>query len=233
MKSLLVLVVLVVLMGGCSPVVVTGGFGERPLRVSGTAAAWVDATEYVLDTAGGTPVLSDRDTDAVVLHLFFTEAVFDPRTDLRSLPAGERDAVRADIERGDQLRVGVRRGDVIRPDDVIQLVPTDGSLPPEVLPFIQAVDITLGEPVISQSSAYPERASRLGTKLAVAFEVTETSPELIGEIIIDAKKADGEGDGFLEGRVTVGFGVELLPERLAECNFAEFDQGLAGACDLN
>lgn len=218
---------------GCSPVVVTGAFGERALRVSGTAAAWVDATEYVVDSAGGTPVLRDRTTDDVMLHLFFTEAVFDPRTDLRSLPAGERDAVRADIERGDRMLVDVRRGDVVRPGDDIELVPTDGSLPPEVLPFIEKIAITLGEPVIDESTGYPERAPRIATELTAALEVTETSPELVGEVIVSAAKAPGEGDGFLEGEVSVGFDVELLPERLAECNFAELDQGLAGACDLN
>lgn len=233
MKAVAIGLVTVSLGLSCSPVVVTGAFGDRALRVSGTAAAWVDATEYVVDSGGGAPVLSDRDTDAVVLHLLFTEAVFDPRVDLRSLPAGERDAVRADIERGDQLRVDVRRGDVIRPGDPIELVPTDGSLPPEVLPFIEKVALALGEPVLDESSGYPERAPRIGTKLTAALNVEETSPELIAEVVLEAARADGEGDGFLEGEVTVGFGAALLPERLAECNFAASDQGLASACDLN
>jgi hypothetical protein len=224
---------LVCFAAGCSPVNVTGAFGDRALRVGGTAAAWVDATEYVVDASGGTPVLTERGTDAVVLHLLFTEAVFDPRLDLRALPAGDRDAIRSDIERGDRLFIDVRRGDVIRPGDPIALVPADGSLPPEVLPFLDKVAIVFGEPVLDESSAYPDRAPRVGSQLAATFEVSETSPELVGEISLEAKKAEGEGDGFLEGEVTVGFGVELLPERLAECNFAEFDQGIAGACNLN
>ena len=218
---------------GCSPIVVTGALGDRVLRVSGTAAAWMDATEYVEDSNGGAPVLRDRSTDAVVLHLVFTEAVFDARADLRSLPAGEREAVRADIARGDQLRLDIRRGDVIRPGDRIKSVPSDGSLPPEVLPFVQNVALELGEPVIDASSAYPERAPRVGSRLTATFNVTETSPKLAGEITVVANKAEGEGDGFLEGEVVVAFAVELLPERLAECNFAELDQGVANACDLN
>lgn len=230
--ALVVVVALLALASACSEVQVTGTFGERALRVSGTVAAWVDETEYVLDTDGGAPVLKDRDTDAVVMHILFTEAVFDPRVDLRALPAGEAEAIRSDIDRGDRLLLDIRRGNVMRPGDPIELVPTDGSLPPEVLPFIEKVVINLGEPVIDQSTTYPERAPRVGSKLEVVLDVTETSPALVGSVNLQAEKAPGEGDGFLEGEVTVAFGAELLPERLAECNFAQFAQGLVDACDL-
>lgn len=217
---------------GCSEVSVTGAFGDRVLRVSGTVAAWVDETEYVADTDGGAPLLRDRDTDAVLMHILFTEAVYDPRVDLRSLRAGEADAIRADIDRGDRLLLDIRRGNVMRPDDEVALVPSDGSLPPEVLPFIEKVTINLGEPVIDESTSYPDRAERVGSKLDAALDPTETSPELVGVVTIKAEKAEGEGDGFLEGKVEIAFGTELLPERLAECNFASFAQGLVNACDL-
>lgn len=217
---------------GCSEIAVTGAFGDRPLRVSGTVAAWVDETEYVEDTNGGAPVLRDRATDAVVMHLFFTEAVYDPRVDMRALPAGESDAIRADIDRGDRLLIDIRRGNVMRAGDPIELVKSDGSLPPEVLPFIEKVVISLGEPVIDESTSYPERAQRVASALEAKLDVKETSPELIGIVTLTAEKAEDEGDGFLEGEVTVSFGAELLPERLAECNFAQFAAGLVDACDL-
>jgi hypothetical protein len=220
------------LCAGCSEVSVTGAFGDRALRVSGTVAAWVDETEYIADTDGGAPVLSDRDTDAVLMHILFSEAVYDPRVDLRTLPAGEAEAIRADIDRGDRLLLDIRRGNVMRPGDPIALVPSDGSLPPEVLPFIEKVSISLGEPVIDESTSYPERAARIGSKLDAALDVAETSPELVGVVTVKAEKDEDEGDGFLEGRVEISFGAELLPERLAECNFAAFAQGLVNACDL-
>jgi hypothetical protein len=226
------LVAIALLCGGCSEVTVTGAFGERALRVSGTVAAWVDETEYVVDSEGGAPVLSDRDTDAVLMHILFTEAVYDPRVDLRALPAGEADAIRADIDRGDRLLLDIRRGNVMRPGDPVALVPSDGSLPPEVLPFIEKVTINLGEPVIDETTSYPERAERVGSDLDAELQVAETSPELVGVLTVKAEKAEEEGEGFLEGRVEISFGAALLPERLAECNFAAFAQGLVNACDL-
>lgn len=232
MRAPVAVVAVMSLCAGCSDVAVTGAFGDRALRVSGTVAAWVDETEYVADTNGGAPVLTDRDTDAVLMHILFTEAVYDPRVDLRALPAGEADAIRADIDRGDRLLLDIRRGNVMRAGDPIALVPSDGSLPPEVLPFIEKVSISLGEPVIDASTGYPDRAERVGSKLDAGLDVTETSPELVGIVTVKAEKATGEGDGFLEGRVEISFGAELLPERLAECNFAQFAQGLVNACDL-
>lgn len=224
---------LLLLLAACSEVHVTGAFGDRPLRVSGTVAAWIDETEYVVDSAGGAPVLRDRATDAVLMHLFFTEAVFDPRVDFRALPAGERSSLLDDIERGDRLLVDVRRGNVVRAGDPIELVSTSGELPPEILPFIDKVVVSLGQPVIDEATTYPDRAEQVGGDVDAKLDVAETSPQLVGSLTVAATKAQGQGDGFLEGEVTIDFGTELLPERLAECNFAEFAAGVVNACDLN
>lgn len=210
---------------GCADTTVVGSFGDRELHVAGTAFGWIDATEYVEDVGGGTPVLADRRVDATVLHLRFTEATFDPRVDLRALPRGERQAILEDIARGDQLAVDVRRGNAIRPGDDVQFAPP-GTLPPEVLPFISAVSVTFGEPVVGPSTKYPDRVPQLGTDLSAELEVDESSPELAGVLRLEAKKASADGDGFLEGSVEVAFHFELLAERLAECNFAPDGQGV-------
>src|SRR5688500_5390895 len=114
---------LVVLLAGCNAISVTGKLGERTLNIGGTLAAWLDETEYVADTRGGAPVLKERASDAVLLHLIFTEAIYDPRVDFRALPAAERETIFSDIDRGDILFVDIRRGNVIRVGDPIELVP--------------------------------------------------------------------------------------------------------------
>ena len=217
----------------CTATTVEGTFGKRELHVSGTAFGWLDETEYIADSAGGTPVLSDRPTDAVQLHLIFSEAAFDPRVDMRTLPAGEQERILSDIARGDRLNVDVQRGSVIRPNDDIRLVANDGSLPPEVLPFITNVAVALGDPVLGPTARYPDHVARVGSKRTAKLTVTDTSPDLVGAVKITAKKADGEADGFIEGTVTVHFDIELLPERLAECNFAAADAGIVDPCTLN
>lgn len=215
---------------GCSDVGVVGTFGDRELRVAGTAFAWIDATEYIEDPGDGTPVLVDKKNDAVILHLRFTEAVFDPRADLGALPAGERQGILDEIARGDRLSLEVRRGGSLRPGDDVRLVPDDGSLPPEVLPFISSVDVVLGEPVIGESTRYPDQVSRIASTLTADLEVDETSPDIVGALDLSAARKESEGDGFLEGKVTVTFRIALLPERLAECNFARADQGVVDPC---
>jgi hypothetical protein len=217
-------------LGGCGDVSVTGNFDGRELRVSGTAFAWIDETEYVQDSGGGTPVLVDKRSDATILHLRFTEAVFDPRVDLRALPAGERQAILDDIARGDQLLIDVRRGGSLRPGDDVRLI-DPGALPPEVLPFISSVKVILGEPLLSEATRYPDRVQRLGSQLTVDLDVTETSPLLVGRVDLEAERGPAEGDGFLEGTIEVSFSTELIPERLAECNFAPFDQGIVDPCN--
>ncbi len=228
-----VLVVAGALFSGCSPVVVSGDFGGRALDIGGTAAAWLDETAYVADAGGDTPVLKDRATDAVVLHLMFSQAVFDPRVDLRTLSAADRQAILDDIARGDELLVDVSRGNVIREGDKnITLVKSDGSLPPEVLPFISDVTIHLRSPVISEADRYPDRVAQVASDRTARLVVEQTSPELSATLEIGAKKSDNENKGFLEGNIKVQFTLELLPERLAECNFARGDAGVVDACDL-
>jgi hypothetical protein len=225
----------VVLVAGCGRgAVVTGTFGERQLRVGGTIAAWVDLTEYVFEEGTNTPVLVDRNTDDIVLHLLFTEAVFDPRQDLRALTAGERAALEADIARGDRLLVDVQRGNVLRNGDEIELIESNGTLPPEVLPFISRTLITLGEPVLDRGAKYPDTAPRIASGLDVSLRADETSPNLAGEITIDAEAVDNvDAEGVLEGRVTITFDTELIAERLAECNFQPNGAGVVDACTLS
>jgi hypothetical protein len=213
-----------------SGVSVSGAFGERPLRVDGTVAAWLDGTTYVLD--GGVPVLKDKNTDDAVLHILFTEAVFDPTTDFAALTAAERTTLETDVARGDRLLLDVRRGGVLRDGDEVDLVPDDGSLPPEVLPFLQRVLVSFGAPAVGPSDPYPEVAPVLGSDVTAQLVVSSASPVLAGEVVIGAERGDADPTGVLTGEVTVAFEVPLSSERLAECNFDADGAGAVDACNL-
>jgi hypothetical protein len=213
----------------CSDVSVTGSFDGRELHVSGTVLAWLDQTFFQSDPAGGTPILVDRGGNDVVMHLRFSEAVFDPRVDFRTLPSGERETLFADMARGDLLAVEVARGSAVRPGDELGLV-TDGNIP-EVLPYITQVDVKLGEPVLAPDTQYPERVERIASDRTATLDVRSTSPELEATLTVKAKRGEDDGEGYAEGSVTVDFHTELLPERIAECNFAPGDQGVADACN--
>jgi hypothetical protein len=217
----------------CGNVTVQGTLGGRTLDVGGTAFGWIDATQYVVDNGGGAPVLEKRNADDVLLHLVFTQAQFDPSVDLRTLPTAERTDIENELARGDRLDVDVRRGNVIRPGDDISTVKNDGSLPPEVLPFVDSVDVQLGDEAIVQTDTYPDRAPRVGGDRTVKLHVDDTAPELVGKLTFTAAKAKGETDGFLEGTVTISFAIELLAERLAECNFDPAGAGVVDPCTLD
>src|SRR5262249_33413398 len=158
--------------------------------------------------------------------------VFDPREDLHALPAAEREQVLDSINNGDRLFVDVRRGNVIRAGDKhIEIVKSEeGALPPEVLPFIQKVAIVFGTPVITEHDRYPTRVDQPGSDISANLSVIDVSPDFHAALDITVKKGVDETDGFLTGNLNVSFSIELLSERLAECNFAQGDAGIINAC---
>ncbi|MDP2344692.1 MAG: hypothetical protein Q8O67_27330 [Deltaproteobacteria bacterium] len=229
MKKAAVVVVVVVAaaVSGCGDVRITGLLGERLLRSTGTVAAWLDSTVYE-DKGDGSLSRVDRITDATELHLEFFEPVFDPTVDFGALPPGERAALADNIARGDQLSIRIRRGEALRPGDDIESLPEQG-LPPQVLPFISLTTIALRERPVDDAS-YPEEVLRPGSAVSTEFAVGETTPTLSGTLTIDVDADVGE-DAALEGKVVVEFSAELLPERIAECNFDRL-QGPIDACTL-
>lgn len=216
---------------GCTRVQVTGELGGEPLQVTGTAVAWLDETAYVQEDDTAAPELVDRSTDDTVLFLRFFEATFDAEADFAALPAGQRQRIADDIAQGDQLLVEIRRGNVLREDDEVKLVNDVGGLPPEILPYLSAVDVRFGAPPL-HDSRYPEHAPRLGSDRKALLEVDTLSPDFSGKLTFEVKEADGEAD-LVTGKVTVFFAVELLPERLAECNFSPGGAGAVDPCTLN
>jgi hypothetical protein len=227
-RSLVVVAAVVAALGaGCgNGIRITGTLGDRPLEAAGTAAAWVDATEFV-DGGDGSFALANRPTDATVLHLAFFEAVFDPAADVSQMTVGER-AARADaIAAGDRLDVTVQRGEAVRPGDALATL-NDGELPPQVLPFIVGIDVAL---VDNGGVDYPDAIARAGSTRTATLDVSEVTPVFQGVLDIDVAAADGEA-GAAEGNVVVEFAATLLPERLAECNFARDAQGAIDPCTL-
>jgi hypothetical protein len=216
---------------GCTRVQVTGELGGEPLQVTGTAVAWLDETTYVQEDDGSAPELVDRNTDDTVLFLRFFEAAFDAEADFAALPAGQRQRIFEDIAQGDQLLVEIRRGNVLREDDKVKLVDDVGGLPPEILPYLSSVDVRFGAPAL-RDARYPETAPRLGSDRKALLEVDTLSPEFGGKLTFEVKEAEGESD-LVTGKVTVLFAVELLPERLAECNFSPAGAGVVDPCTLN
>ena len=228
MKVVVVAVVVVALTAACGDVRITGTLGDRTLRATGTVAAWLDATSFE-DQGDGSSKRVNRATDATELHLEFFEPVFDPSVDFGALPAGERTALIDEVSRGDQLSIRIRRGEALRPGDNIKSLP-DVGLPPEVLPFIAGTGIALRERVVDDAS-YPDEIARPGTDITTRFAVDQTTPALSGTLTIEVDRADDE-DGALRGELVIEFTAELLPERVAECNFDRFGQGPVDACTL-
>lgn len=213
---------------GCSDVRITGELDGRVLRATGTVAAWIDSTSFE-DQDDGTAKRVNRPSDTTRLHLEFFEPVFDPTVDFGSLPAGERLALADEISRGDRLSVSILRGEAARAGDEIKSLPKEG-LPPEVLPFVDFTRISLADKP-SADATYPDEVARPGSDITTVFAVDETTPELVGTLSIEVA-AEADEKKALEGEVLVEFGAELLPERIAECNFDRFGQGAIDACTL-
>ncbi len=216
------LVVLVVGVSGCSDIRITGALGDRTVNATGTVAAWVDSTVFV-DQGDGSFTREDRSTDATVLHIELFQPVFDPSVDFGSIAAGERAALDDDIARGDHVAIVVARGEAVRDGDKIVSLPSDG-LPPQVLPFVDSVIITLVAPR-AEDDGYPTEVARAGSVVDAVFDVDTTAPVLAGKIDVDVS-ADDDEDSALEGTLSVSFQAELLSERTAECNFRSPGQGL-------
>ncbi len=230
MKHQLVFVasVVVVVGSGCADARITGTLGDRTVRATGTVAAWLDTTLFV-DQGDGSATREDRSTDASTLHIELFEPAFDAAVDFGALSAGERTALVDEISRGDRISVVVRRGEALRAGDDIASLPSQG-LPPEVLPFVDGIAIALREPAVDGAS-YPEEVARPGSEIEAEFAIDQTTPILSGTLSIDVAAADDEGEA-LEGTLVIEFATELLPERIAECNFDRFGQGAVDACTL-
>lgn len=232
MKRVTGLIVVVVVAGiaggGCADARITGSLGDRTVRATGTVAAWLDSTVFV-DQGDGSATREDRSTDASALHIELFEPVFDPSVDFGELSGSERAALLDDIGRGDHVGVVVRRGEALRAGDEIGTLPKEG-LPPEVLPFVDGIVIDLRERP-ADGSAYPDDVARAGSDVSAEFVVDETAPVLSGTLTLEVD-ADEDEDQALEGKLVIEFTTELLPERIAECNFDRFGQGAIDACTL-
>lgn len=204
----------------CSGVTSVGEVGDDPVRVDGTGFAWIDATSYVPEGDGFR--LSDRPSDEVILHLAFTEAVFDPDVDLRSLSGAERERIERALLDGDFVQALVRRGDQLLPDDVLTYDSKSSGLPPEASPYLADVKVALGRPPVDRASTYPDEILPLGGGRTAQLRFDQTSPRLAGRLDVQITRSEDEADADAEvrrGAFSVIFDVELLPERLAECNF--------------
>ncbi len=216
---------------GCGPVRVTGGFDGQPFSVTGSAVAWVDKSQYRFEGGSQTAKLATRSVDDSVLFVQFYEAVFDPSVDLFSLPPADQTRIRDEMQRGDHLLWQVRRGAAVRDGDRLRAVATD-QLPPEVFPYIDVVDVQFGARDVSGNAKYPQFAPRLAGNQKVNITLTQTSPDLVGQVALSAKRTATESDGFVEGKVVVDFTIPLLAERVAECNFDRSRAGVVDACTL-
>ncbi len=214
-------------LGACdlgADVTIVGELQGRELRADGTLVAWVDRTVYVEDESGVR--LVRRPVGDTRLHLRFFERVFDPQLALDRLTAGERAALETDLAKGDRLDIVIERGAAVRIGDVVEAASVGNE--PEVLPYIGSLSVHLAED-LRAAQDYP--ASALVARVPRGqgtLDVKTVSPLLSGMLSFDVETANEESETF-----TVGFRVELLPERVGECNFDSEGAGVVDPCTLN
>jgi hypothetical protein len=218
--------------GAGDTVAFSGDVAGRPVRATGTVAAWVDATAFVVDEDGAT-VLQDRVDGDARLHLRFFELAFDPSTSFDRLSSAERATLVEELARGDVLAVDVVRGASLRDGDTIRAVGDRGV--PEVLPYIERVSLALRDAGRGAAS-YP--ASLPGAVVVddtATFDVETVAPRLQGTLrfqVVGVAATGDVGDDDGEDDITVAFSTTLLPERVAECNFDRDGAGVVDACTL-
>lgn len=206
----------VVMSSGCASLISEGQVGDRPVRLDGTAFAWLDETVY--EPSGGRLVLKPRDSDDVVLRVFFSAAVFDPAVDLFSLPLAERQRVYDDVARSDRLELYVRRGDRIAPGDELRFDSAEVDVP-QAGPYLSRVDLSLGSTPLERDADYPDQVDTLARLRTATLQVNELTPRVLGDVDVNVRQS-GEGDTGSEGHVSVRFDIERVSERIAECNWA-------------
>lgn len=219
------------LAAGCGSFVSSGDVGGRPVRLDGTGVAWMDTTTYEADQ--GEVVRTERPSDETTLHLLFSSVVFDPGVDIRSLPVAERLQLMYEMSRGDSLSMAIRRGDRVDEGDTLRYDNTDPEIP-ESGPYLASASLQLGEEPLSRESEYPDRIEWAGSGLRVTLTLNQTEPRIQGEADIEvfAREQEAELAGVAEGKVELRFDVEVLPERLAECNFDPAGAGgIVDPCD--
>jgi hypothetical protein len=223
--------VTVLALAGCSGGLrATGSVGDRPLDLDGTGAAWIDQTEYVVGSS--TLQLQDRPPAQVTLHLLFSGAVFDPSRRLDEGGALARAVVEEDIARSDRLELLVRRGDRLAAGDVLDIDTDDFDIP-QASPFVDRVRLSLGADPQGDDAAYPSEVGLVAARRVGTLEITEVRPSLLGVVRFAIEPAASqEGSERVRGEVEVGFDLELIPEPIAECNFARGDQGVLDPCTL-
>jgi hypothetical protein len=205
---------------------IDGDVGGRPLRATGTVAAWVDRTAYAFDDVGGV-TLQDRAVGETRLHLRFFEAVFDAAISFDRLPTAERDALDDELTRGDSIAIDVERGAALRDGDRIERPGIDGL--PEVLPYIAAIEVALRD-AGRGTETYPDSLpAAVVVDDSVSFAVASVEPRIAGEITFRVAAVDDAAD---DDDIVVAFSAALLPERVAECNFDRAGAGVVDACSL-
>lgn len=216
---------------GCGAILSEGSVGDRPVRLDGTGAAWIDETVYEPDEGG--IILRERASDETSLHLLFSSVSFDPGADLRGLPMAERLSLIDAMNRGDLLRLSLRRGDRVGAGDTL-LYDNEQPEVPESGPYIANVSLQLGDDPLTKDSEYPDTVGRAASGLRATLTLNQVEPRVLGELDLDVFALDGEAqqEGVAEGKVELRFDVEVLPERLAECNFDPNGAGgLVSPCD--
>lgn len=215
-KSILIAGLCAGLASGCASLSSEGEVGGQPVLLDGTGAAWIDATKYEVD--GGEFVLRERASDETALHLMFSSASFDPGVDMRTLPMADRLRISDEISRGDSLNLVVLRGDRVAAGDSLRYDSEDID-PPESGPYLAGVSFRLGLPTLDRESEYPDEVKRVATGRTARLDIEEVEERLIGVVDVEVTRADIDDGRGAQGSFTVRFDVELLPERLAECNF--------------
>lgn len=231
-RPVLALALVVAASAGCrSSVSSSGTVGDRSVNLGGTAWAWIDSTRYEADD--GAVELQERQTDETVLTMVMSGAVFDPAVDFEELSLDQRFQIADDIDDSDYLSLTIQRGNRVDVGDNLEYDSEDFDIP-DTKPFITGVSFRLGRAALSRSSTYPDEVDVLASGRRVDLEVTTFDEEsrFGGTMTLELFKEDGDDrKNVVESTLDITFDVEILPERLAECNFSPGGGGAADPCD--
>jgi hypothetical protein len=228
----LVVVSMAIALSGCarSSASVEGAIGDRDVFIGGTVFGWLDDTRYEIDNDALT--LRDRGTDETVLYVTMTGAQFDPAVDFRTLPVERRAQIGDDLASGyDTLSLTIHRGNRVEEGDTLTFDSEDFDIPNDDA-YLSSVSLRLGREPVTTTSTYPDEVDVVASERVVDLDVeAKTDTRLTGTMTLELVKASGDDrDNVVEATLQIRFDAELLPERLAECNFATQGAGVVDPC---
>jgi hypothetical protein len=209
---------------------VEGKIGDRDVFIGGTVFGWLDETRYEVDD--GALALRDRGTDETVLYVTMTGAQFDPAVDFRTLPIERRAQISDDVSSGyDSLSMTIHRGNRLEEGDTLTYDSEDFDIPDNDA-YLSSISLRLGRQALTSASTYPDEVDVIASERVVDLDVeAKTDERLTGTMTFEIVKANGDNrDNVIEATLQIRFDVELLPERLAECNFSNQGAGVVDPC---